>query len=121
MSEAIKVFYRGSKVDFCVFIDSEDAYKRWLDGDKSIPLSDIMSTFNIYVNTTGEGAEGELEKASRLQLAEDFGEFKSVEEDVIPKILKEGTIQKRKLGAGERKKKHGIHTRKDKPKYNTVG
>ncbi|VEU21061.1 DEKNAAC102014 [Brettanomyces naardenensis] len=113
MTGATKVFYRGKKVDFCLFIDSEHAYHKWLDGDKSVPLSDVLGSYEIYVNTTGTGAEGELEAASKQTLAEEFGSFDSVEDDIIPKILREGKIQKTKT-----EKKHSGH---QEPAYKTVG
>lgn len=122
MSEVYKVYYRGSKNDFSVFLDSLDAYKKWAVGDKTVPLSEVISSFNVYTPVTGNGTEGEIHEASRQVLAEEFGKFDSVDATIIPKILKEGKLMNVKSKARElRKKRSNPPKEKDKPKYTTMG
>lgn len=93
MSSQERVFYKGNKEDFLVFLDDVDEYKRYIAGDTSIPMSRFIAKFDVYRNATGNGSEGILEIASQQNLNEEFGDFKSVEDEIIPKILKSGQLQ----------------------------
>lgn len=39
-----KVLYKG----LLVFVDDVAAYKKWKDGDTTIPLVDFVSTFKVF-------------------------------------------------------------------------
>lgn len=93
MSSQERVFYKGQKEDFLVFIDDVDAYEKYIAGVSSIPLSSFVAKFDVYRTVTGNGSEGMLEVASKQTLNEEFGDFKSVEDEIIPKILKSGQLQ----------------------------
>jgi hypothetical protein len=43
-----KVFYKGNSDDFIVFVDDPAALKNWKN-DRSIPLSDVVNGFKIFV------------------------------------------------------------------------
>jgi hypothetical protein len=43
-----KVHYKGKDEDFVVFVDDVDSYKKW-QGDKSVALAQVVSTFKIFV------------------------------------------------------------------------
>ncbi|ODQ45134.1 hypothetical protein PICMEDRAFT_73913 [Pichia membranifaciens NRRL Y-2026] len=87
------VFYKGNKEDFLIFLDDVDEYQKYIAGDTSIPMSRFIAKFDIYRNATGNGSEGILEIASEQNLNEEFGDFKSVEDEIIPKILRSGKLQ----------------------------
>lgn len=91
-----RVFYKGNKEDFLVFLDDVDEYERYIHGVKSVPLSSFLARFDVYRSVTGNGSEGMLEIASKQNLNEEFGDFKSVEDDILPKILKNGQLQNAK-------------------------
>jgi ribosome maturation protein Sdo1 len=93
MSSQQRVFYKGNKEDFLVFLDDIDAYEKYTHGVTSIPLSQVVANFDVYRTITGNGSTGMLEVASDLSLNEEFGDFKSVEDEIIPKILKSGQLQ----------------------------
>lgn len=88
------VFYKGNNIDLIVFIDNEDALNKYAKGDTSIPLSEIVSNFEVYRTITGRGSSGKLYVASDAEMAEEFGEFKHLDAEIIPKILKNGVVQK---------------------------
>ncbi|KAG7880837.1 hypothetical protein KL905_002294 [Ogataea polymorpha] len=92
MTGPYKLFYKGQSKDFVVFIDDKDAYEKYVHKhDRSIPLADVVSNFDIYTNQMGQGSEGKLEKASQTDLSVEFGEVKHAE-DVLPLILEKGEI-----------------------------
>lgn len=86
-----RVFYKGTNEDFVVFLDDPEALDKYKT-DSTIPLSQVLGNFDVYKSITG-GATGVLDKASKQELAEEFGDYKSVEDDIIKKILAEGHIQ----------------------------
>ncbi|KFZ11915.1 hypothetical protein V501_04491 [Pseudogymnoascus sp. VKM F-4519 (FW-2642)] len=84
-----KVHYKGSTDDYVVFVEDPAMLKKWR-GDKTIALVEVVDAFKVF--TTGkQGAQGELNTASKSQLENEFGTSK--EDDVIQKILQEGTVQ----------------------------
>ncbi|GMM43854.1 Rtc3 protein [Pichia kluyveri] len=93
MSSQTRVFYKGNKEDFLVFIDDVDEYEKYVHGVSSIPLSAVLANFDVYRSITGNGSSGQLDIASKQTLNEEFGDFNSVEDEIIPKILKNGQLQ----------------------------
>ncbi|TID30504.1 hypothetical protein CANINC_000857 [Pichia inconspicua] len=92
--EQLYVFYKGNDKDFLVFIDREDYLDKYVKGDTTIPLSYIVSNFEVYRTITGRGSSGKLYVASDAEIAEEFGDFKNLDSEIIPRILKEGVVQK---------------------------
>lgn len=96
-----RIFYKGNKEDFVVFLDDPEALEQYKT-DKTIPLSQVLGNFEVYKSITG-GASGVLEKASNQELSEEFGDFKNVIDDIIPRIIKDGHIQQHQNIAKGRK------------------
>jgi len=88
-----KVHYKGKDDDFVVFLDSTEDFKKW-QGDKSVPLAQVVSSFKIFV-THKQGAQGNLDGASNATLDNEFGTH--VDEDVIKQILEKGTLQESQM------------------------
>ncbi|OAA64463.1 shwachman-Bodian-Diamond syndrome protein [Niveomyces insectorum RCEF 264] len=84
-----KVHLRGKDDDFVVFVDDLDTYRKWKT-DSSVPLSHFVSTFQVFV-THKQGVQGEYNTAANGTLDNEFGTH--VDEEVITKILKTGTLQ----------------------------
>lgn len=84
-----KVFYKGNTDDFIVFVDSVEDLNAW-KGDKSIPLAQVVNSFKIML-THKQGAQGQLDGASKASLENEFGT--SNEDEVIIKILEQGQLQ----------------------------
>ncbi|KFY14640.1 hypothetical protein V491_05968 [Pseudogymnoascus sp. VKM F-3775] len=90
-----RVHYKGSADDYVVFVEDPAMLKKWRD-DKSIALVEVVDAFKIF--TTGkQGAQGELNTASKSQLENEFGTSK--DDEVIQKILQEGTLQETEASA----------------------
>ena len=109
-AEMVKVVYVGDddhhKLEFFVFCD-EERLNAWRKGeehgcarliiitdpggviDKSIPLVDVVGSFNIYTGDT-KGHTGQASLASSLELQNAFGP-EMHEVDVMQRILDDGT------------------------------
>ena len=89
MAAPHKLFYKGSNVDdFVIFVDDVNLREKYLKGDTTIPLIDIVSIYKVFVNRQG-GLEGVLDEASKNELSNEFG---TTDVDaIIKKILKEGS------------------------------
>lgn len=72
-----------------VIIADADTYKKWKAGDKTIPLADVVDSFQIF--HTGQGAQGIMGHPSKQQLENDFGSHKDT--DVVLQILEKGEMQ----------------------------
>lgn len=89
-----RVLYKGDRDDFIVFLDDMDEFEKYKNGnDTSIPLSNFLGNFSVYRTISGNGSSGVLELASGQELNEEFGDFESIEDDVIPQILRKGEVQ----------------------------
>jgi len=84
-----KVHFKGSNDDFIVFVDDVEAFKSW-QSDSSVPLAHFVSSFKVFL-THKQGTQGQLDAAPKSTLASEFDTEN--EEEVIKKILKEGTLQ----------------------------
>ncbi|KZT24591.1 DUF1960-domain-containing protein [Neolentinus lepideus HHB14362 ss-1] len=86
-----KVVYKPdtqSTDEFTVVVNPNE-YHKWKEGGETIPLTDVVDSFDIFFSN--QGTQGILGKASKQQLENVFGAHKDV--DVIPKILKDGKEQ----------------------------
>ncbi|EPY53641.1 SBDS family protein Rtc3 [Schizosaccharomyces cryophilus OY26] len=82
---------------FVVIGASENIIKSWRT-DKTIPLTEVVDSFQVFTLT--KGSEGELFKASKQQLENAFGTSKDV--DVCAKILSEGKISPHRQHTGNK-------------------
>jgi ribosome maturation protein Sdo1 len=92
-AEQIKVHYKGQEDDFIVLAETSSAVQKWRE-DKSTPLVDVVSSFDVFV-TGKHGTQGTLNRASNGVLENEFGT--SNEDDVVKKILEDGTVQEQKV------------------------
>ncbi|EMD40495.1 hypothetical protein CERSUDRAFT_111087 [Gelatoporia subvermispora B] len=93
-----KVVYNPDQThhdEFTVIVNDAE-YKRWKEGDRTIPLTEVVDSFQVLHST--QGSQGILGKPSKQQLENTFGTSKDV--DVVMKILE----------AGEPQTAHGITT-----------
>ena len=66
-----------------------DEYKKWIKGDKTIPLADVVDSFDVF--HTGTGAQGIMGRPSKQLLDTVFESHKDV--DVVTHILERGQLQ----------------------------
>jgi ribosome maturation protein Sdo1 len=92
MTKALtKVIYKPdtqSTDEYMVIVDP-DEYKKWKNGDTTIPLAQVVDSFSTFHST--QGTQGILGKPSKQQLDTVFGTSKDV--DVVTHILKNGREQ----------------------------
>ncbi|TIB81127.1 DUF1960-domain-containing protein [Wallemia mellicola] len=93
-----QVFYKPSPVEHETFsvIVNPDEYKRWSEGDKTIPLVEVVDSFDIFY--TEQGSQGKIGRASKQQLENVFGT--STDDVVVAKILEAGADQPVELSGG---------------------
>ncbi|KAK4054763.1 hypothetical protein OIV83_000687 [Microbotryomycetes sp. JL201] len=96
--------------EFIIIVGDEDAAKKWLGGDKTIPLVEIVDSFEVF--HSGQGAQGLLARPSKQQLDAVFGTTK--EDEIVQQILEKGRMFTGKdmqgLGGGYSKAKDkGAH------------
>jgi len=70
---------------FLVVVNPEE-YKRWKEGDRTIPLVDVVDSFEIL--SSNQGPQGLLGRPSKQELDNVFGTH--VDIDVIQQILEKG-------------------------------
>ncbi|KAK0461728.1 ribosome maturation protein [Desarmillaria tabescens] len=86
-----KVIYKPdsqSTDEFCLLVHTEE-YKKWKGGGDSIPLTEVVDSFQAF--HSGQGPQGILGKPSNQQLDTVFGTSKDV--DVALIILEKGRHQ----------------------------
>lgn len=45
----MKVHFKGKDDDFLVFVDDEQALKKWKAGDTSVPLTQVIGSFQVFI------------------------------------------------------------------------
>ncbi|KAF8969407.1 DUF1960-domain-containing protein [Flammula alnicola] len=86
-----KVIYKPdtqSTDEFMIIVNPEE-FKKWRDGDTTIPLAEVVDSFQVF--HSGQGSQGLLRQPSKQQLDTVFGTHKDV--DVVEFILKNGKEQ----------------------------
>lgn len=86
--ELTKIVYKHSpevNEEFIIIVNPAE-YKRWKEGETSIPLAEVVDSFEIF--WSNQGAQGLLGRPSKQQLENVFGASKDV--DVITQILEKG-------------------------------
>nr|CEG03807.1 unnamed protein product [Fusarium acuminatum CS5907] len=86
-AQKTKVFYKTKNDGFIVYVDDDEAYKKWRN-DKSIPLVHFVSAFKIFV-THKQGTQGALDTASNAELDNEFGTHNV--DEAISTILEKGS------------------------------
>lgn len=76
-----------SQEEFHVVVNGPQ-YDAWSKGDKTIPLADVVDSFEVFV--TLQGSQGVMGRASKMQLENVFGTSKDV--DVVLQILERGSL-----------------------------
>ena len=83
-----RVIYKPDPMstDEYIVIVNPEAYVSWRNGDKTIPLADVVESFQIM--TSGQGHQGIMGQVSKQQLHAVFGTTK--EDEAIVKLLEQG-------------------------------
>ncbi|KAL0949230.1 hypothetical protein HGRIS_009309 [Hohenbuehelia grisea] len=74
--------------EFLVIVNPEE-FKKWKDGDTTIPLSQVVDSFQVFHSTTGH--QGLLGQPSKQQLETVFETSK--DDEVVKIILEKGKVQ----------------------------
>ncbi|KAI0375883.1 DUF1960-domain-containing protein [Pilatotrama ljubarskyi] len=114
--ELTKIVYKPfpeSTEDYIVIVNPAE-YKRWKAGGISIPLTEVVDSFQIF--WSNQGSQGLLGTPSNQQLENVFGTHKDV--DVITQILQKG---KEETGKGIRTGEVGTNLSKGSMAVDTKG
>ncbi|KAI0941337.1 hypothetical protein AcV7_002939 [Taiwanofungus camphoratus] len=86
-----KVVYKPDtqSTDEYIVIVNPQEYQRWKAGDTTIPLTDVVDSFQVFFSN--QGAQGLLGQASRQQLDSVFGTHKDT--DAVEQLLNKGEMQ----------------------------
>ncbi|CCG83605.1 Putative uncharacterized protein [Taphrina deformans PYCC 5710] len=82
-----RAVYKGENETYIVIVESAQAVEDWKK-DSSIPLTQVVGAFQVYV---GQGAQGILDRPSKQQLENEFGTKN--EDDIVKKIISEGKVE----------------------------
>jgi len=74
------------KADEFIVIINPPEYKKWKEGDTSIPLAEVLDSFEIFLST--QGSQGILGRPSKQQLDNYFGTSDDIK--IITTILQKG-------------------------------
>ncbi|GAA5836007.1 hypothetical protein JCM3766R1_005126 [Sporobolomyces carnicolor] len=86
-----KVVYKPDSMsteEYIVILQDADLANKWIAGDRTIPLVDIVDSFDVF--TTGQGAQGILERPSKQVLDTVFGSTN--QNDIVETVLEKGRI-----------------------------
>ncbi|GAA5955252.1 hypothetical protein JCM3765_003259 [Sporobolomyces pararoseus] len=86
-----KVVYKPDSMsteEYIVILQDVNAANKWIAGDRTIPLVDIVDSFDCF--TTGQGAQGILERPSKQVLDTVFGTTN--QNDIVEIVLEKGRI-----------------------------
>jgi len=86
-----KVIYKPDThlTDEYIIIVNPVEYKKWKSGERSIPLAEVVESFEIF-HSSSQSSEGYL-RPSKQQLENTFGTSKDI--DVVQKLLERGKEQ----------------------------
>jgi len=86
-----KVIYKPDpqSTDEFIAIVNPVEYKKWHEGDTTIPLSEVVDSFHIF--HSGQGVQGILGQPSKQQLDTVFGTHNDI--DCMTILLQKGTAQ----------------------------
>ncbi|KAJ7572554.1 ribosome maturation protein [Mycena floridula] len=86
-----KVIYKPdsqSTEEYTIIVNPEE-YKKWKDGDTTIPIAEVVDSFAVFVSS--QGSQGILGAPSKQQLDTTFGTHNDVA--VAEKMLQLGKAQ----------------------------
>ncbi|SCV68701.1 BQ2448_822 [Microbotryum intermedium] len=76
--------------EYIVFVADEsgplESAKKWAAGDKTIPLVDIVDSFDVF--HTGQGSQGLMQRPSKQELDSVFGTHNDTE--IVEIVLEKG-------------------------------
>jgi len=86
-----KLIYKpdSQKTDEYILFVNPEEYKKYADGDTSIPIVDVVSSYDVFFST--QGNQGKLGKASKQQLENVFNT--SNDTSVAEFMIKNGVMQ----------------------------
>jgi len=86
-----KVVYKPDtqSTDEYIIVVNPTEYKKWKSGDTTIPLADVVDSFEIFHSC--QGSQGYLGRPSKQQLETTFGKSKDI--DVVKTMLEKGKEQ----------------------------
>lgn len=86
-----KVVYKPDtqSTDEYIVIVNPSQYKKWKEGDRTIPLAEVVDSFQVFYSN--QGAQGILGKPSDQQLDNIFGTTNDI--DVMTQVLEKGKDQ----------------------------
>ncbi|CAB76055.1 SDO1-like protein C21C3.19 [Schizosaccharomyces pombe] len=84
-----RVCYQPEDTTFIIIASNGPDVMRWRK-DKTVPLTEIVDSFQVFTTSNNKGNEGQLITASKQELENTFGTSKDV--DVVTKILTDGKI-----------------------------
>lgn len=82
--------------EYIVLVNPE-TYVSWRNGDKTIPLADVVDSFQIF--SSGQGSQGILGQLSKQEMSTVFGTTNM--DDAIVKLLETGHLQAGTLKSNE--------------------
>ncbi|BGP12887.1 hypothetical protein JCM10213_005160 [Rhodosporidiobolus nylandii] len=74
--------------EYIVILGDVDAANKWIAGDHTIPLVEIVDSFDIF--HTGQGSQGILARPSKQDLENVFGTANS--NDIVEVVLSKGRV-----------------------------
>nr|ABU41922.1 hypothetical protein [Dactylellina haptotyla] len=74
--------------EFIIIIEDADLAQKWIAGDRTIPLVEIVDSFDVF--HTGQGSQGILERPSKQVLDTVFSSTN--EQDIVQIVLEKGRI-----------------------------
>ncbi|GAA6005731.1 hypothetical protein JCM10207_005315 [Rhodosporidiobolus poonsookiae] len=74
--------------EYIVVVGDVDAANKWIGGDRTIPLVEIVDSFDVF--HTGQGSQGIFQRPSKQDLDNIFNSHN--ENDVVETILSKGRI-----------------------------
>jgi len=86
-----KVIYKpdSQSTDEYMVIVNKEEFEKWKEGDTSIPLSQIVDSFDIF--HSGQGSQGHLGRISKQTLETVFST--KHEDDAVKLLLEKGVLQ----------------------------
>lgn len=74
--------------EYIIVVADVDALKKWKEGDTTIPLVEIVDSFDVF--HTGQGAQGQLQRPSKQTLDTVFGTTNEVRESCLKSLTSPG-------------------------------
>ncbi|GAA6011901.1 hypothetical protein JCM8202_004192 [Rhodotorula sphaerocarpa] len=92
MKQFSKAVYKPDSMstdEYIVIVGDVAAAEKWRGGDHSIPLVDVVDSFDVF--HTGQGSQGIMQRASKQDLDTVFGTTK--DDEIVEQILTKGQIK----------------------------